>query len=87
MKKLEMMAQVQLNNTNESIDNDYKTTGKISSKSETEGLWSGFLHLHRDSEDTLISAFESRDRERLEVLKLMLIDELYYVNKLLEGVK
>lgn len=85
MKKLEIMAQVQHDKVNSMIDNDYKIMGKISSESEIEGLWSGFLSLHGDSETTLISAFESRDKERLEILKLMLIDELYYVNKLLEG--
>ena len=85
MKKLEAMAQVQQIKVNDLIDSDYKASGKISNNSKTEGHWSGLLYLHGDSEDTLISAFESRDKERLEILKLMLQDELKYVNWLLEG--
>ena len=83
-KNLEKLSGQQMQKVYDMIDKDYQTTGKIAETTKIQGLWSGLLYLHGDAEVTLEFAFNSKDKMYLDTLKLMLQDEIKYVDSLLE---
>lgn len=83
--KLEEVANTQYDKVSQMVEIDLADGEKVSKDTKIEGYWSGLLYLHSDTEENLISAFESRDKTRLEIIRLMLEDELKYVDMLLKG--
>lgn len=67
------------------LKDDIAEDGVISSVARYEGLIVGLLTLQDDISNEIVTFCESRDKGKLEIIKLMMADNVEYINRLLEA--
>ena len=82
---LEKILLEQTNKVDLMLKKDLNEKGMASNITRKEGLIVGLLTLQNDISSEIAMYCESRDKEKLEIIKLMMHDNAEYINRLLES--